>query len=63
MFFVGGTANSFHHYLVRFGYDYFLMIDYFRDVVEYLDTPGLVVSSRLLNCSLNPLLDWMINFS
>jgi hypothetical protein len=25
---VGGTANSFHHYLVRFGYDSYLMIDY-----------------------------------
>jgi uncharacterized protein YbgA (DUF1722 family) len=28
MFLVGGTANSFHHYLVRFEYDYFLMINY-----------------------------------
>jgi hypothetical protein len=46
-----------------FGYDYFLMVKYFRDAAEYLDTAGFVVSSRLLNCSLNPLLDWMINFS
>jgi hypothetical protein len=36
--FVGGTAISFHNYLVRFGYDYSLMINYFRDVAEYLDT-------------------------
>jgi hypothetical protein len=36
--FVGGMAISFHHYLMLFGYDYSLMIDYFRDVVEYLDS-------------------------
>jgi hypothetical protein len=54
---------SFHHCLVRFGYDCSLMINYFRDVAEYLDTLGFVVSSRLLNCSLDPLLDWVINFS
>jgi hypothetical protein len=35
--FVGGTVKSFHHSLVRFGYDYFLMTNYFIDVVEYLD--------------------------
>jgi hypothetical protein len=29
---------SFHHCLVRFGYDYSLMINYLRDVAEYLDS-------------------------
>jgi hypothetical protein len=40
-----------------------LMTRRFRGMVKYLETCGSIVSSRMLYCPLNPLLNRMVNLS